>query len=216
MNVNLDSKQDFLTVAKERHAVKRYDRTYRMSEDEIKELLRIASQAPSAWNLQHWHFLVVTDQASKDILLGIANGQQQVVEASATVAILGDLQADRNAESIFEADVQAGRLSPEIKANLILQIQGAYTNKSNWARDQAFSNASLAAMQLMLAAKAMGLDSCPMSGFNPDKLIEAFAIPDRYVPVMLVAIGKAAEPARPSVRLPVEERIHWNGFGFQV
>ncbi|WP_449619669.1 nitroreductase family protein [Robertmurraya sp. Marseille-Q9965] len=56
---------------------------------------QFASKAPSAWNLQHWKFMVVTNQTDKEIFFVIANGQQQVVEASVVVVILGDLQADR-------------------------------------------------------------------------------------------------------------------------
>jgi len=212
MNGKVDIKSDFFTVLRERHAVKRYDDNYRMNDDEIRALIQSASAAPSAWNLQHWKFIVITDQAQKEVLFEIAYGQRQVIEASVVVAILGDLQADRNAEKVFESDVRAGRMTPEIKLNLVMQIEHAYANKPDWARDQAICNASLAAMQLMLAAKAMGLDSCPMGGFDPDKLIEAFAIPDRYVPIMLVSVGKAAEPARPSARLPIEETIVWNRF----
>lgn len=203
--------QDFFAVLQERHSVKRYDSAHRMDEEDILALLQAASGAPSAWNLQHWKFLAITDQAHKETLLDIAFGQRQVVEASAVVAILGDLQADRNAEKVFDSDVQAGRMSAETKSNLISQIKLSYENK-NWARDQAMCNASLAAMQLMLAAKAMGLDSCPMGGFDPGRLVEAFAIPDRYVPVMLISVGKAAEPARPSERLPTKESVVWNRF----
>lgn len=115
--------------------------------------------------------MVVNNQTDKENLFLIANGQQQVVEASVVIVILGDLQADRNAENVFKSDVEAGRMTLETKLNLILQIERAYAEKSNWAREQAICNASLAAMQLMLAAKAMELDSCPMGGFDPNKLI---------------------------------------------
>jgi nitroreductase len=108
--------------------------------------------------------------------------------------------------------VQAGRLPEEVKANLIRQIEDTYANVPNTARDEAIRNASLAAMQLMLAAKAKGLDSCPMGGFDAAKLVDAFNIPPRYVPVMLVAVGKAAAPARPSDRFPVEQTVIWNNF----
>lgn len=212
MNVKMDSKSDFFTVMKKRHAVRHFNDKFRMSDDEIRGLLQFASEAPSAWNLQHWKFMVVTSQTDKEVLFEIANEQRQVVEASVVVVILGDLQADRNAEKVFESDVQAGRMNLETKLNLILQIERAYEDKPEWARDQAICNASLAAMQLMLAAKAIGLDSCPMGGFDPNKLIESYKIPDRYVPVMLVAVGKAVESARASVRLPIDDTIVWNRF----
>ncbi|WP_199615298.1 nitroreductase family protein [Paenibacillus alkalitolerans] len=203
---------DFFTVVRERHSVKHYDAAHKLSEQEIKELLEIAAGAPSSWNLQHWKFLAITDQAAKEKLLPIAYGQKQVVEASVVVAILGDLQANLNAEAVYGAAVQAGLMPENVKSALIGQIENAYANVPAVPRDEALRNASLAAMQLMLAAKAKGLDSCPMGGYDAGQFVEAFNVPPRYVPVMLVAIGKAAAPARPTSRFPVEQTIVWNGF----
>lgn len=62
-------------------------------------------------------------------------------------------------------------------------------------------------MQLMLAAKAKGYDTCPMGGFDREKLIQALNIPPRYIPVMLIVIGKPAAPARPSNRFPLEKLV---------
>lgn len=202
---------DLFTLVRERHSVKQYDPSHILSEQEIIELLEMANSAPSAWNLQHWKYLVITDRAAKEKLLPIAYGQQQVVDASAVVAILGDLEANRNAEAVYGPAVQAGLMPEEIKANLIGQINGAYANPTV-PRDAAILNSSLAAMQLMLAAKAKGLDSCPMGGYDPQKFVEAFHVPERYISVMLVAIGKAAVPARPSGRFPAEQTVVWNSF----
>ena len=206
------TQSDFFSIVRERHSVKHYDPSHKLSEQEIKELLEIASSAPSAWNLQHWKFLTFNSQPAKEKLLPIAYGQMQVVEASVVVAILGDLQANLNAEDVFGPDVQAGLLPEHIKSGLIDQIEASYTGASNYPREEAIRSASLAAMQLMLAAKGNGLDSCPMGGFDADQFIEAFNVPPRYVPVMLIAIGKAAIPARPSARFSIEKTIVWNGF----
>ncbi|NIK69363.1 MULTISPECIES: nitroreductase family protein [unclassified Paenibacillus] len=203
---------DFYAIIRERHSVKHYDAAHRLNEKEIIGLLEIASQAPSAWNLQHWRYLSIHSQAAKEKLLPIAYGQKQVVEASVVIAVLGDLEAHRNAEDVFGPDVEAGLMTEDIKASLIDQIDAAYGDSPAYAREEAIRNASLAAMQLMLAAKAKGLDSCPMGGFSADAFIEAFHIPSRYIPVMLIAIGKAAAPARASLRFPVEQTIVWNGF----
>jgi nitroreductase len=195
----------------ERHAVKSYDPNANMTRTQISELLSIAQKAPSAWNLQPWKFLVFDEREAKERLLPIAYGQRQVVDASFTVAVLGDLEADRNAELIYRDAVDKGFMDAEVKSRLIGQIEAAYSDRQT-ARDQAFLNASLAAMQLMLAAKEAGLDSCPMGGFDAGKLIEAFRIPERYIPVMLVSVGKAAKPAYPSSRFEVEAAAVWNSF----
>lgn len=203
---------DFLATVKERRAVKHYDATHQLSKQDITELLDIANCAPSSWNLQHWKFLAITDPKDKERLLPIAYGQQQVVDASVVVAVLGDLQANLNADAVYVPAVQAGSMPADVKSAIMEQIEFAYANEPNFPRDEAIRNASLAAMQLMLAAKAKGLDSCPMGGYDADALIKAFGIPERYIPVVLIAIGKAAVPARPSGRFPVSEAIIWNGF----
>lgn len=68
------------------------------------------------------------------------------------------------------------------------------------------SNASLAAMQLMLAAEARGLSTLAMGGFDHQRFAETFITESRYVPVMLIAVGKAVEDAkkRPALRLPID------------
>jgi nitroreductase len=97
-------------------------------------------------------------------------------------------------------------MSQEVFDTLMSQIEGAYQNKQ-WARDEAFLNAGFAAMQLMLAAKAKGYDTCPMGGFDRAALVKELNIPERFVPVMLLSLGKAAAPARPTSRLPLEKVV---------
>jgi nitroreductase len=203
---------DFYATVNERRAVKHYDTTHQLSKQDITELLDIANCAPSSWNLQHWKFLAITDPKDKERLLPIAYGQQQVVDASVVVAVLGDLQANSNADAVYEPAVQAGLMPADVKSAIMEQIEFAYANDPNFPRDEAIRNASLAAMQLMLATKAKGLDSCPMGGYDADALVKAFGIPERYIPVVLIAIGKAAVPARPSGRFKVSESIIWNGY----
>jgi len=202
---------ELISVFEERHSVRSYDPTHKMSRDEIKELLEITQKAPSAWNLQHWRFLVFDDASAKEKLLPIAYGQQQIVQSSFVVAILADLEANKNAEKVYGAAVDKGTMSPEIKDRLVSQIHAAYQNP-HVPRDQGILNASLAGMQLMLTAKAKGYDTCPMSGFDAQQFIEVFKVPERFLPIMLITVGKAAKPAHESSRFPIDEVTIWNSF----
>ncbi|MBD2871923.1 nitroreductase family protein [Paenibacillus arenilitoris] len=203
---------------RERHSVRNFDAAHKLGEQVIKELLEIAGSAPSSWNLQHWKFIAITEATAKEKLLPIANGQKQVVDASVTVAVLGDLEASRNAEAVYGPVIRAGLDDSYAGYHshqlLFAQIEEAYAvgETTSYRRDEAIRNASLAAMQLMLAATAKGLDSGPMVGFDVDAFIQAFHVPPRYVPVLLVAVGKAAKPARATSRFPVERTVVWNGF----
>ncbi|WP_411344892.1 nitroreductase family protein [Paenibacillus sp. WLX1005] len=204
-------KPETIQVIEDRHSVKVYEKGYVIPQDDMDTILSAANAAPSAWNLQHWKFLVIDDEAKKQELLPIAYNQSQVTESSFTVAVLGDLEANKNAAIVYDALVEAGGMTQEIRDTLVGQINGAYQNP-DVARNSALSNASLAAMNLMLAARALGYDTCPMGGFNAATFVEHFNVPERYVPVMLITVGKAAKPAYASGRFPLTEAVVKNSF----
>jgi nitroreductase len=138
--------------------------------------------------------------------------QQQVLEASAVIAVLGDLEGWRNAEQIYRQAAEAGYMTPELAKQFSERTSRAYSLFSREkAREVAVIDASLAAMQLMLVARAKGYDTVPMGGFDHERFSEAFGLGDRYVPVMLIPIGKAAQAGHPTTRLPIEDVTFWNG-----
>ncbi|EMT46177.1 nitroreductase family protein [Anoxybacillus flavithermus] len=197
-----------LSVIEQRKSVRQYDPNASISKEQLTKLLQAAGKAPSAWNLQHWHFVVIFGKEAQQKLLPIAYNQRQIVDASAVVAVLGDLQAHQKTDAVYDPLVAEGKMTKDIKETLAKQIESAYTN-AQYARDAAFTNASLAAMQFMLAAKAEGFDTCAIGGFDTKAFMDAFNIPSRYVPVMLITVGKAAAPAHSSYRLPIDELTTW-------
>ena len=198
------SDQKTIDILKERASVKEYDTTHEMTKEELTELLDITTKAPSAWNLQHWHFTVFHSAESKAKLLPIAYNQKQVSQASAVIAVLGDLEANLKGEKIYRELEEQGFITEDIKETLMTQINGAYQSEQ-YAREAAYSNASLAAMQLMIAAKAMGYDTCAMGGFSKEAYVKEFNVSGRYEPVMLISVGKAAKEAHKSNRFDIEE-----------
>ncbi|KHF40446.1 nitroreductase family protein [Halalkalibacter okhensis] len=212
INVSEQEKKALYHLMEERHSVKQYQPDYKISRAELEEMLQAATTAPSAWNLQHWRFLVIEDQKKKEELLPIAYYQQQIVDASFVIAVLGDVEANKEAEGIYQEAVEEGFMSEEIKDTLVGQINGAYERGGSFARDAAFLNASLAAMQFMLAAKAMDYDTCPIGGFKREEFIDQFHVPDRFTPIMLMTVGKAAKEAYPSSRKALENVVTYNSF----
>lgn len=198
------SDQKTIDILKERASVKEYDTTHEMTKEELTELLDITTKAPSAWNLQHWHFTVFHSAESKAKLLPIAYNQKQISQASAVIAVLGDLEANLKGEKIYSELAEQGFITEDIKETLMTQINGAYQSEQ-YAREAAYSNASLAAMQLMIAAKAMGYDTCAMGGFSKEAYVKKFNVSGRYEPVMLISVGKAAKEAHKSNRFDIEE-----------
>ncbi|WP_369902812.1 nitroreductase family protein [Bacillus manliponensis] len=200
--------QDFFTVLYERTSNRAFNPEKEISKEDLHEILKAAGQAPSAWNLQHWKFLVFQGDDVQRRLHPIAYNQQQILDASAVVAILGDLEANKNVDPVFGPLVEKGYMQEDAKNRLAENIENAY-KREQYPRDAAFSNASLAAMQLMLAAKAKGWDTCAIGGFNPQALVEEFNVSSRYTPIMLITIGESTLKGHPAPRMSVEEVTEW-------
>ena len=204
---------DFITVAKERRSVRQYDAEYVMTEEEIREILEIAIQAPSSSNLQPWRFLVIQDKQTQQELLPIANNQQQIVDASAVIAVLADIEGYKNAERIYGELVNKGIMKNEIKEPYVASILHNYGNFSaEKALSVAMIDGGLVSMQIMLAAKAKGYDTVPMGGFDEAKFVDAFNVPENFKPVMLISLGKGTKAGFEKVRLPLDTILTWNKY----
>ncbi|KGX87692.1 nitroreductase family protein [Pontibacillus litoralis] len=204
---------DFFTVAEERRSVRKYDTNYKMDEKEIRDILEAAILAPSSSNLQSWRFLVIEDQEAKEKLLPMAFNQQQVVEASAVIAVLGKEDAYKDANKIYGQLVENGSLPEEAKEGYVNNIVDMYSSASRDKRTRiAMIDGGLISMQLMLAAKAKGLDTVPMGGFDEKAFVEAFNVPENYEPVMLIALGKGEVAGFPKNRLPLDDILAWNKY----
>ncbi|MES1039779.1 MULTISPECIES: nitroreductase family protein [Peribacillus] len=204
---------DFITVAKERRSVRQYDAEYVMTEEEIREILEIAIQAPSSSNLQPWRFLVIQDKQTQQELLPIANNQQQIVDSSAVIAVLADIEGYKNAERIYGELVDKGIMKNEIKEPYVASIMHNYGNFSaEKALSVAMIDGGLVSMQIMLAAKAKGYDTVPMGGFDEAKFVDAFNVPENFKPVMLISIGKGTKAGFEKVRLPLDTILTWNKY----
>lgn len=196
---------DTLDLIKKRISANKFDPTKKLSKDEIKDLVFYATQAPSSYNIQHTRFIALTETQDKERLKAVAYNQQKIIDAAVTFIVLGDLRGHEKMPDILKRLVDAGQITQEFANGWVEQVNYRYSDAQN-ARDEAIRSASLAAMTLMLAAEAKGLVSGAMIGFDPEGVKREFNISDRYVPVMLIAVGYEAPgnwPRKP--RLSVDE-----------
>ncbi|MBL0385062.1 nitroreductase family protein [Tumebacillus sp. ITR2] len=204
---------DFQNIVKTRRSANKFVEGIEIPRSEFEDIFNVVKFGPSAFNLQHAHFLVVDDPELKDGVYQAAYQQYKVKTASAVIAVLGDTLAYQNAPEIYEGLRKLGVLSQGEYDETIGAINGTYEgNGPVFQREEAIRNASLAAMLFMLTAKDRGWDTCPMIGFVPDQLKAVLNIPDRYVPVMLITVGKEdISSLRPrGYRKPVGEFVSFN------
>ncbi|WAR43452.1 nitroreductase family protein [Methylomonas rapida] len=175
-----------------RRSVKQFDPNHRISEQEIESLLSLAMLSPTAFNIQHWRFVLVRDPALRRQIRQVAWDQAQVTDASLLIVLCADLNAwQKQPERYWRNASQAAR------DFLLPAIQAYYAGKPQVQRDEAMRSCGMAAQTLMLSAKAMGYDSCPMDGFDFDAAGQLINLPEDHVISMFVAIGKALQPALP-------------------
>ncbi|MEC3885525.1 nitroreductase family protein [Halobacillus sp. HZG1] len=204
---------DFLTIAKERRSVRQYDPDYKIERKEIEELLETAALAPSSSNLQSWRFLVIDEQDEKERMLPIANNQQQIVDASAVIAVLGDKKAYKNADQIYSQIAEKGNMPEDVKE---MYVNSIFDNYGNFPEERlakiAHIDGGIVAMQFMLAAKAKGYDTVPMGGYDEEQLLKAFNVPEEYTSVMLISLGKGVKAGFQKTRLPLDSVVQWNRY----
>lgn len=178
-----------------------------VSDDDIGELVRLATLAPSAYNFQNWTFIAVRSPEAKLRLKAVAYGQQKIVDAAVTFIVCGTLQAHLQLPQALQPSVEAGILPPALVDSWVSMAGSAHSLDPQLQRDEAMRSASLAAMTLMLAAEGMGLASCPMGGFDAEGVAREFALSQDEVPVMLVSVGDAAEGNWPQKRRKPQAQV---------
>ena len=199
---------DFSDIAYNRKSIRVYDETVKISREEMLEMIEEATLAPSSVNMQPWRFVIVeSDEAKATLKPLIRFNTRQNDTSSAMILIFGDIQCYEFGEEIYDKAVAEGKMSQEVRDQQIGAIIPYYKNFTKaQMNDVVKIDASLAAMQLMLSARAHGYDTNPIGGFEADQIAAAFDLdPERFVPVMVLSLGKAAEVGYDSVRLAADK-----------
>lgn len=196
---------NFEDVVFNRHSVKEFKDT-KIDRGEMMEILREATLVPSSVNLQPWRFVIVESDEGKDKLRPLIKfNVRQNDTSAAMILIFGDMKCYEKADEIYSMAVEKGYMPEEVKNELMDLFVPAYKSFSKQKMNDVVKiDSSLMAMQLMLVARAHGYDTNAIGGFEEDKLAAAFDLdPERYVPVMILAIGESDYEHHESVRLDV-------------
>ena len=192
----------------QRRSIKHFDPNHVMTEKEIHELLSHAILSPTAFNIQNWRFIVVTDKVLRQKIRAVSWGQAQVEEASILIVLVADLMAWNREPARYWKDAPK-----PVQDYLVPAISQYYDGKPEVQRDEAMRSCGMAAMNLMLTAKSMGYDTCPMDGFDFDKVSELLNLPSDHTPTMFVCVGKGIKEAMPrGGQLPLNEVVIQNQF----
>jgi len=192
-----------------RRAVKHFDANHSMTAEEVKEILSLAMLSPTAFNIQNWRFVVVEDPDLRAQIREVAWDQAQVTDASLFIVLCADLKSWDKQPGRYWVHAPTG-----VQEFMLPAIGEYYRGKDQVQRDEAMRSCGIAAQTLMLAARSMGYESCPMDGFDFGKVAQLIRLPDDHVIAMFVAIGKGTKDAWPRPgQLGLDDVVVKNTFG---
>ncbi|NND86619.1 MAG: nitroreductase family protein [Nitrosopumilus sp.] len=199
---------DIIDAIKQRRSIKSFDKNHKMTYDEIKQILELAVLSPTSYNIQNWRFVIITEQSIKDKLSELSHGQQQVSEASLIIILCADLNSWNKHPERYWANI------PEEPRNALIEsLKKSYKDKVQLQRDEAMRSCGMAAQTIMLAAKSMGYDSCPMKGFDYESVGKMINLPNDHLISMMVVVGKKAKnPSPRGGQVPLSELVFTNKF----
>jgi nitroreductase len=172
-----------------RRATKYYDAAATLSDDQIRELVRIGTTAPTSFHLQNWRFIAVRTPEAKARLRPIAWNQPATTEAAVTFIVCGQLVDTSVIPERLAPLVEAGVMPAAMVPDWEIPARDLYMAYPQRRRDEAIRTASFGAAAMIYAARSLGLGSTPMIGFDADAVHREFGLAEDEVPVLLLSIG---------------------------
>ncbi len=197
---------NFPELIEKRYATKKFDGRV-VSQDIIDQLLEYMRMAPSSMNFQPWKFVVVTDPAVKEALQPATWNQAQITTCSHLIVICAYTDREAILASINKAMKDAGA-DDELVGKRMAYVTNFVSaldadRMLSWAQKQCY----IAMENILLGAKYLGVDSCPMEGFLPEKYSEILKLPANIVPTLVVPIGYPGDEPHSKVRLSIEDLV---------
>ena len=191
-----------------RRSIKQFDPHHEMREEEIQKLLSLALLSPTAFNIQHWRFLLVKDKQLREKIRAATWMQPQITDASLLIILCADLKAwEKQPERYWK------NAPDDVRQGVLEAIDTYYRGREQVQRDEVMRSCGIAAQTIMLAAKAMGYDSCPMDLSDCGEVGKLINLPDDHIVSMFVAVGKGARAPWPrGGQLPMDEVVKIDHF----
>ena len=214
------TKQQVLDAFHFRCATRYYDPERKISKEDFDYILELGRLSPSSVGSEPWQFLVVQNpelrQALKPVSWGMAT---QLDDASHVVVILANKHMRYDSEDFRANLARRGLTEEQMQANMATyqRFQTEHINVLendrtifDWASKQTY----IALANMMTGAALIGIDSCPIEGFNYAEVNRILAQTgaydaEKYAVSVAVTFGYRAKDIRPKYRKPLNEIVHW-------
>jgi nitroreductase len=168
---------EFMKIIKERRSVRLYDLKKDVPDDLVQQILESAISAPSAGNVQPWHFYVTRDRSIKGQIVRAAYGQSFIAEAPVVIIVCANLK------------------------------EASYSYGSRGAELYCIQDTAAAIQNMLLTVHSMGLGSCWIGAFDEKSVARIINCPNTMRPIAVLPIGYPAEFPKPPGRRNLESVV---------
>jgi nitroreductase len=200
-----DARDVFVRALQFRFACKLFDASRKIAPADVAYILEAGRLSPSSLGLEPWRFVVVQDETLRRQLRPSCWNQVQITTASAVIVILA-LKAELAPASDYSRRMLL-RLLPagaDLDETMKIYRAIAHEHRTSWSVAQCH----IAAANMMTAAAMIGIDTCPMGGFEPEAVAATLTIdPHIHSIALMVAAGYRAQPQPPRQRLLLSDLV---------
>ena len=206
---------NYLEILKFRHACKIFDESKKISAGEFDFILEAGRLSPSSTGLEQWDFLVVQNKELREKIKAVSWNQAQITSCSHLVVILAKIKEVKVGSSYIDKMIarRADKDPEAIAARQKFYHDFLLSNFKNddeltfqWSHEQCM----IAATNMMNAAASLGIDSCPIEGFDRHALNEILGLDESEKRVaILVPFGYRLNPQPEKLRRQRAEVVTW-------
>jgi nitroreductase len=202
---------DFTKAIDFRHACKLFDETKKIPAEQMRYILEAGVKSPSSFGMEAWKFLVITNQELKEKLRVLCWNQPQITSCSHLVVVLAGIESVKVESGVPRARLARREMTKEKLDGYVELYTGHMSNTlSNddsiyaWTAKQSY----IASANMMTAGAFIGIDSCPIEGFEKDKVEEILNLDtSKFQVAMLLPFGYRINEQSTMLRLPFNEVV---------
>ncbi len=196
---------DIIEVLHFRHACKKFDTEREIDLPIFETILEGGRLSPSSFGMEPWKFIVIKNRHLREELRKVCWNQPQITESSELIAVIAltDVVQDYNYYSkMFEK-----RGLPIDKTLAYIKRYESYLQSlpsiEEWVKRQCY----IAATEMMITAASIGIDSCPIEGFEPEEVNRLLKLPKEHKTALLMPLGYRAAEAPEKNRRHITEIV---------
>ncbi len=209
----MNKKEEFLEIMDFRHACKLFDETKKISDEDMHYILEVARKSPSSFGMEAWKFLVITNDELRKKLKPFCWNQPQITTCSHLVIILAGIDTLKVESGVVRSQLMRRNL-PQDKLDSFIELYASHLKDTlnsdekiyQWSARQTY----IASANMMNAAATIGIDSCPIEGFekeNVEKVLELDKT--KYQVAMILPFGYRVNEQSQQLRSSFERVVEF-------